>query len=110
MKTVVCSTTLKAEDFPGVTLLRRPTDAAISALRADAGKDIWLFGGGKLFSSLLLLGAVDTVEVAVVPVLLGGGVPLLPASGQRIALDFTKQRLYPKTGIVRLEYAVRRAA
>ncbi len=40
--------------------------------------DIWLFGHSGLFRSLLDSSHVDTVEVTVIPVLLGGGVPLLP--------------------------------
>jgi dihydrofolate reductase len=38
--------------------------------------DIWLFGGGALFRTLLDAGLVDVVELAVMPVLLGGGIPL----------------------------------
>ena len=39
----------------------------MTALRAEPGKDIWLFGGGLLFRSLLDAGLVDTVEVGVDP-------------------------------------------
>lgn len=49
---------------------------------------------------------VDSVEVAVIPVLLGGGVPLLPASAESARLRRTGHRLYPKSGIMVLEYAV----
>jgi riboflavin biosynthesis pyrimidine reductase len=60
----------------GRTRRRRGT---VAALRAEPGDgEIWLFGGGALFASLLAAGQVDAVEVSVVPVLLGGGVPLLP--------------------------------
>jgi dihydrofolate reductase len=50
----------------------------VAGLRAQPGKGIWLFGGGSLFGSLLAAGLVDTVEVSVIPVLLGGGASLLP--------------------------------
>ena len=46
------------------------------------------------------------VEVSVVPVLLGEGVPLLPAPTKRITLKLTGHRLYATTGIMSLEYAV----
>ena len=45
--------------------------------RRNTGKDVWLWGGGSLFRSFAELELVDTVEVAVIPVLLGEGVPLL---------------------------------
>jgi len=79
----------------------------LTALRKQPGKDIWLFGGGDLFRSLLELNLVDAVEVAVIPVLLGGGIPLLPAPAQRTKLELIRQKVYAKTGTVSLEYAVR---
>jgi dihydrofolate reductase len=77
----------------------------LAALRAKSGKDIWLFGGSSLFQSLLGAGLVDTVEVAVSPVLLGGGIPLLPPPARQAKLRLTGHRVY-KTGIVSLQYAV----
>jgi dihydrofolate reductase len=105
MRTHVVSRTLRREDCPGATLWESPA-TALEAIRAEPGKDIWLFGGGGLFRSCLELGLVDTVEVAVIPVLLGGGVPLLPAPAPRATLRLTGHQLYPKTGTLGLEYAV----
>jgi dihydrofolate reductase len=107
MKTFVFSSTLRQQDYPKVTIVA-PDKAAetVSALRAAPGKDIWLFGGGLLFRSLAEAGQVDTVEVAVIPVLLGGGVPLFPVPAAQTKLTLTKHRIYEKTGIVGLEYAI----
>jgi dihydrofolate reductase len=105
METFVFSRTLSQRDCPGVTLVAEKPEETLSALRAKPGKDIWLFGGGSLFRSLLEVGLVDTVEVAVVPVLLGGGVPLLPPPAGQVKLKLTGHTVYP-TGIVALEYAV----
>jgi dihydrofolate reductase len=105
MKTVVVSRTLRPRDYPKVTILADNVEQAVSELRAESGKDIWLFGGGELFGSLLGMGLVDTVEVAVVPVLLGGGIPLLPPPAGQTKLKLTGHKVY-KTGIVSLEYAV----
>lgn len=71
------------------------------------GKDIWLFGGGLLFRSLVEAGLVDTVEVALIPVLLGGGIPLLASPADQVNLELNSHTVYP-TGIVGLEYAVPR--
>ena len=76
------------------------------SLKAQPGKDIWLFGGGELFRTLLEAGVVDTVEPAVVPVLLGSGIPMLPSSASRTTLSLSAHHLYPKSGIMLLEYAV----
>jgi dihydrofolate reductase len=102
---VVVSRTLRPEDHPDVAIIGERLGDEVSRLRAEPGKDIWLFGGGVLFRSLLDLELVDAVEVAVVPVLLGGGVPLLPPGSRRVRLHLVKHRAY-KSGIVALEYAV----
>jgi dihydrofolate reductase len=78
----------------------------LTALKAKAGKDMWLFGGGSLFRSLLELGLVDSVEVAIIPVMLGGGAPLLPQPATLAKLKLVKHRIYEKTGTVSLEYAL----
>jgi dihydrofolate reductase len=105
MKTYVFSRTMKPSDYPKVTIVAGNEDKAVAALRAEAQKDIWLFGGGLLFRSLLAAGQVDSVEVAVVPVMLGEGIPLLPPPAKQAKLKLTGHKVY-KTGIVSLEYAV----
>jgi Dihydrofolate reductase len=67
--------------------------------------EIWLFGGGQLFGSLLSAGQVDAVEVTIVPVLLGQGVPLVASVIDRTPLELTHSHVYP-TGMVALHYAV----
>ena len=98
----VFSRTLRPADHPKVNLVTG--DAG--ELRGGRGKDVWLFGGGELFRSLHDARLVDAVEVAVVPVLLGGGVPLLPPPAPRAKLKLVNSRAYAKTGTVSLEYAV----
>lgn len=109
MKTVVLSTTLRQPDYPEVTVIGKDAERAVSALRSESTKDVWLFGGGELFRRLLQSGLVDTVEVAIEPVLLGGGIPLLPAPADRTKLQLTSHRVY-ETGVVRVEYAVGKSA
>src|SRR5256885_16027282 len=78
MQTIVFSRTLRQKDHPKVTITSNVA-RTISALKGKPGKDIWLFGGGELFRSVLDAGLIDSIEVAVVPVLLSQGVPLVPA-------------------------------
>src|SRR5687767_2710849 len=75
---VVFSRTLHPADYPEVSVINGAPAASVRSLKARSGKDIWLFGGGELFRTLLDAGLVDTVEPAVVPVLLGEGIPMLP--------------------------------
>lgn len=102
---VVFSQTLRQEDHPQVTIVSDDIHAKLKHMQSLPGKDIWLFGGGKLFQSLLALGCVDTVEPAIIPILLGGGRPLLPTPAAKQMLTLTSQRVFP-SGIVWLEYTV----
>jgi dihydrofolate reductase len=102
-KVFVFSNTLR--EAKGATLSNDPK-AIVAALKAGPGKDIWLFGGGELFRSMLELDLVDRVEVGVMPVLLGKGVPLLPETHARRKLSLTAHKLYPKSGTMMLTYDV----
>ena len=105
VQSYVFSRTLHPEDCPGVILSDDPK-ATITDLKTKPGKDICLFGGGSLFRSLLELGLVDSVEVAIMPVLLGEGISLLPPPANLAKLKLVKHQVYEKTGTVSLEYAV----
>jgi dihydrofolate reductase len=107
MEVVVFSTTLSQEDHPGATVVSSNVERKLEELRSRPGKDIWLFGGGELFRSLWNLGFVDTVEPAIIPVLIGGGLPFLPAPATKRELALRSHRIYG-SGIVLLEYDVKR--
>jgi dihydrofolate reductase len=105
MKIVVFSKTLRAADYPEATIVAGGLEDTVAALRKAPGKDIWLFGGGELFRSFLEKGLVDTVEIGLIPVLLGEGIPLLPPPAKRESLKLLGHHIYSKSGIVRLTYA-----
>jgi len=104
MQTIVCSRTLRARDYLDVTVSNDATKT-VSALKASPGTDIWLFGGGTLFRSLLDDGLVDTIEVRVTPILLSQGIPVLPAGQRSPRLRLAGSKTLP-TGVVSLEYAL----
>lgn len=104
MKVIVVSRTLRAEDHPDLTIVSNLDRERMKAIRAGAQKDVWLMGGGELFSSLLELHEVDTAEVSVMPVLLGNGVRLAALEARRTQLGFLEHRVYPHSGIVSLAY------
>lgn len=106
MEVLVFSRSLRPEDHPDVTIVSDGARDVIEELRSRAGKDIWLFGGGDLFASLLALDCVDTIEPAIIPLVLGGGRPLLPAPAARRSLRLTDHRVYAESGIVLVRYDV----
>ena len=108
IETIVFSTTLEPGDVHPKACSRVVNgfvDETAAALKATADKDIWLFGGGEIFRTLAQYKLVDTVEVAIIPVLLGGGVPLFPPPAGQIKLHLKAHKVY-RSGIVSLEYDV----
>jgi dihydrofolate reductase len=104
-KLVVVSRTLRPRDHPDLIILPELNREQMRTIRAQSAKDIWLFGGGELFRTLLELHEVEMVEVAVIPVLLGEGVQLLPSSTQQTRLKLESHKIY-RSGIVSLAYEV----
>jgi dihydrofolate reductase len=102
---IVFSRTLKPADFPKVRI-ESDAERVVRALKAQPGKDIAIFGGGELFRNLLAVGLVDRIEMAVIPVLLGNGIPVLPPPTGRVTLRLRSQRVYKKTGTMAVEYDI----
>jgi dihydrofolate reductase len=104
-KTVyVVSTTLDPSQDSGVTILCDGIPEAVASIKAKPGKDVWLMGGSVLFRTLVDAGLIDYVEVTVMPVMLGAGVPLLTA-GRQTQLQLEECRPY-SNGAISLKYSV----
>ena len=108
LPTYVYSRRLAEGERDGVTFVRDAAPHVRTLKKAPGAKPLWLWGGGELFRQLAEAGEVDGVDVAVIPVLLGGGIQLLPPPGPRLRLELRTHRVYAKTGTVFLEYDVRR--
>ena len=105
---LVASRTLASDHHPGIEVVRDGREERIRELRSQSGGDIWLYGGGELFAQVLAWGLVDTVEPAIIPILLGGGIRLLPSpAAVRRRLRLVRHRAYP-SGMVLLEYEVQK--
>jgi dihydrofolate reductase len=105
MDVVVFSRSLPASTSRGVRVVNDDPRKVVAELKKKSGRDIWLFGGGELFRYLLDGGLVDTVELAVMPVLLGSGIPVLPPGASTNLVLSDTQRL--PSGIMVLAYSVK---
>jgi dihydrofolate reductase len=106
MPTYVYSRTLPEGERDGVTFAADAVTHVRALKQAPAGQPLWLWGGGELFRQLSEAGLVDGVDVAIIPILLGGGIPLLPGPSNRLPLKLRSHRLYAGTGTIFLEYDV----
>jgi dihydrofolate reductase len=102
----VCSRTLPEGERDGVTVAHDAVAHVRTLKAAGDGKPLWLWGGSELFRELAAAGLVDGVDVAVLPIVLGGGIPLMATPGPRLPLRLRTQRLYRATGTLFLEYDV----
>ena len=109
LKTYVLSRTLPPGKHGAVTVLGQDALERVAALREGPGKDIWLWGGGEVFGSLAAANLVDTVEIGVVPVLLGAGRKVMAGCSERINL-VQRPATFDLPGATLLVYDVRKRA
>ncbi len=83
---------------------RRDVDALISELRALTDGDVWMLGGGMLQMAFMERGALDEIEVYVMPEIIGGGRPLFPPTGLRSSPRLLSAKALDR-GCVRLHYS-----
>jgi len=106
MPTYVYSRTLPEGERKGITFVKDAVPHVRTLKQTAETKPLWLWGGADLFRNLAEARLVDGIDVAIIPVLLGGGIQLLPPPGPRLDLRLRTQRVYKKTGTLFVEYDV----
>lgn len=104
MKEYVFSNTLK-QVKDGATIISGDIKAEVEKIKQEEGKDIWLFGGGSLTTSLMNLGLIDEFWLSVHPIVLGEGKPLFQGIKDRVSLQLVDTKVY-ETGLVSLKYVL----
>lgn len=88
-----------------VTLIQDDAIAKIKRLKAEAGKGIWLCGGGQFATTLFLSGLIDELILKVNPFLMGAGIPLFTEAIPQTLLQLIDSKPYAG-GVIRLHYRV----
>ena len=88
---------------PNTSVLSLPLRQALLALQQEAGKNIWLVGGGQLVAAVLAEGLLDELLLTVVPTVLGDGIPLWPKGTLETTFELVKAQTF-ETGILQLWY------
>ena len=83
---------------------RRDVDDLTTELRGFSDGDVWVLGGGMLQMAFIERGALDEIEIYVMPELIGGGRPLFPPAGVRTRVRLLETNVLDQ-GCVRLHYA-----
>lgn len=102
IKSYVFSNTLK-EAGKDVVLVSGNLENEVQKIKKQKGKDIWLFGGASLVTSFVNANLVDELQLAVHPIVLGGGKPLFQNIAARKPFTLMEMKQY-STGLVQLLY------
>ena len=81
---LVFSKTLKSVDWNNTTLIKENASAAISKLKAQGGRDMYVFGSANLSETFINDHLFDEYRIGIAPVILGSGRPLF---GQGISSE-----------------------
>ena len=96
-----------ADAPPGVEFVNEAIGPFVRRLREQAGKDIWLMGGGEIIASFLDALAIDEFVISVVPVFIGDGIPLIARRHRDVPLDLDSIDRF-EDGVVQLHYRVQK--
>jgi len=105
VRTIVFSSTLERAAAATVEVVAGDAAAFVRNLKADPGRGICVMGGGRLARALFCAGLIDEVGVNLHPIMLGGGIALLPGPLPARGLELIRSELL-EGGCVYLLYRV----
>jgi len=107
-RTIVMTRRPLPDPPPAIAASAEPVDMIANRLAAETQDgDVWVFGGGQVARAFLAAQRMHTVELCVVPHVIGQGIPLFGVGTRPSNLRLTRLRQFPK-GLVCLDYDVLR--
>jgi dihydrofolate reductase len=94
----------RIEPAPHVAFTDEDLRMLVPRLKAQSEGDVWLVGGGQLVEQFLAAGLLETMHIAIIPKVLGSGLPLFPQG--TIPSTFRLTKVEQMNQIVMLTYAV----
>jgi dihydrofolate reductase len=105
-RTVVITRRPLREVTPDTETANEPLGDLADRLAAETTNgDIWVFGGGQIARTFLAAGRLDTIELCIVPHVVGDGIALFGPVVNQVDLRLISTRDYPK-GLVRVNYEI----
>ena len=98
----VFSSTLAGADWSNSTIVRGDVLAEVTKIKEQDGRDLALFGHGRLAQTLLENGLIDELRLSVHPVLAGAGLPQF-SNGRKTPLKLVSAKTFT-TGVEVLSY------
>ena len=104
---VVATRTLDHADWSHSRILDGAVPEAVTRLKEEPGKDVYVFGSADLTADLSRHGLVDEYRFCIAPVVLGMGHPFFKPGADRLALDLLEARPL-RNGAIILRYSANR--
>jgi dihydrofolate reductase len=98
----VFSSTLASAEWSNSTIVRGDVLAEVTRIKEQDGRDLALFGHGRLAQTLLEAGLTDELRLSIHPVLAGAGLPQF-SNGHKTPLTLVSAKTFT-TGVVVLSY------
>ena len=96
----------KIENNKNVNFINGSIEEAITELKNNDGKNIWICGGAKIVNELIDMGLIDIICVSIIPTLIGGGIRLFGERTENYGLKFIASETY--NGITDLVYELKK--
>jgi dihydrofolate reductase len=97
---VVFSRTLKQADWENTRLLQGSLEAEVRKLKQETGPNLLIMGSGSIVAQLTQARLIDTYQVIVQPVVLGGGKSMFAGVKDRLNLKLKNSRPFSNGNVV----------
>lgn len=100
---IVVSKTLQEATWGNSKLIKNNLVKEVTKLKNEEGRDVIIFGSGKLSSALIKASLVDEYSIWVHPVILGKGKPFFRKMQESLNIELAATQIF-KSGVVILNY------
>lgn len=77
---------------PHVTFTDEDIETLIPRLQQSSDGDVWLIGGGQIVAAFLEKNLLDELQIAIIPKVLGDGIPLFPKGTVPSSFQLTEMK------------------
>jgi len=92
----------------GVQFVTQSISVFVEQVRKEAGKNVWMMGGGEIIGAFLDEGAIDEFIITLIPTFIGEGIPLIAQRHRDVRLRLLSVRQF-SDGVVQLHYKVQQS-
>lgn len=91
------------QDRPEIQFTGEEPQELVRRLKAGSGKNIWVCGGSDLANQLMAADIIDEFHLTIMPVILGGGLPLFARNHPRLKLKV--EQVQEINGVIDIVYS-----